>query len=37
MVDAKSLLYLDFHSEVLPSYSADVDNTVSQETRITCQ
>ena len=35
MADAKSLLYID--SEVFSSHSADVDNTVSQETRITCQ
>ena len=34
MVDAKSLLHID--SEGLSSRSADVDNTVSQETRITC-
>ena len=37
MADAKSLLHLDFHSEVFSLHSTDVDNTVSQETRITCQ
>ena len=35
MADAKSLLHID--SEVFSSHSTDVDNTVSQETRITCQ
>ena len=37
MANAKSLLHID--SEMFSSHSADVDNTVSQETRImiTCQ
>ena len=35
MADAKRLLHID--SEVLSSHSADIDNTVSQETRITYQ
>ena len=35
MADAKSLLHID--SEVFSSLSVDVDNTVSQETRIMCQ
>ena len=35
MADAKNLLHID--SEVFSSHSADVDNTVSQETRIMCQ
>ena len=35
MADAKSLLHID--SEVFSLHSVDVDNTVSQETRITCQ
>ena len=35
MVDVESLLHLD--SEVFSSHSADIDNTVSQETHITCQ
>ena len=37
MADAKSLLHLDLDSEVFFSHSVDVDITVSQEMRITCQ
>ena len=36
MVDAKRLLHC-IDSEVFSSHSADVDNTISQETHLTCQ